>query len=118
MKILSIIGLIITVILFSQCAASRQSQYNIPSDVPPEVRSVLIERAEKGKILYKKYCSGCHGIFSQGKDGVPNFTARQIDNYHSAALLKIDPRNHAVAQKMSNQQIDYVITFLRIRKPS
>ena len=84
--------------------------------MPRENKTLLIARAEKGKALYKIYCSGCHGIFSKGKDGVPNFTKKQIDNYHVTALIGMDPTNHAVAKKMSSEQIDYVITFLRLRK--
>lgn len=76
----------------------------------------MIEKAEKGKILYRLHCSECHGIFTKGKDSIPNFTRIQIDNYHSTALIGIDARNHAVAKKMSSEQVDQVITFLRIRK--
>lgn len=98
------------------CGASRKTEYDIPSHVPPENKKLLIERAEKGKALYKIHCSGCHGIFSKGKDGVPNFTKTQIDNYHTTALIGLDPKNHAVAKKMSSEQIDYIVTFLRLRK--
>jgi mono/diheme cytochrome c family protein len=112
-----ITGILITV-LMAQCAAQKKTEYDIPSHVPPEVKVKLIERAEKGKILYKQHCSGCHGIFTKGKDGIPNFTQTQIDNYHATAIIGLDPKNHAVAQKMSSEQIDYVITFLRIRKVS
>lgn len=84
--------------------------------MPPENKKLLIERAEKGKVLFKIHCSGCHGIFTKGKDGVPNFTKIQIDNYHATALIGLDPNNHTVAKKMSSQQIDYIITFLRLRK--
>jgi mono/diheme cytochrome c family protein len=94
----------------------KKTAYDIPSHVPPENKAILIARAEKGKILYKEHCSGCHGIFTKGKDGVPNFTKVQIDNYQSTALIGLDPNNHAVAKRMSTEQIDYVITFLRLRK--
>jgi mono/diheme cytochrome c family protein len=100
----------------SKCGSPKQTQYDIPSHVPPENRALLIARAEKGKELYKIHCSGCHGIFTKGKDGVPNFTKTQIDNYHTTALIGLDPKNHAVAKKMSSEQIDYIVTFLRLRK--
>jgi len=114
MKIL--IFLITSAVLF-QCSSQNKTTYDIPGHVTPDNKVLLIERAEKGKVLYKMYCSGCHGIFTKGKDGIPNFTKIQVDNYHSAALLGIDPVNHAVAKKMTPEQIDYVITFLRLRKP-
>lgn len=111
----TILALIVCAFLFN-CTSQKKTEYDIPSHVPAENRKLLIERAEKGKVLYKLYCSGCHGIFSKGKDGIPNFTKTQIDNYHTAALIGLDPNNHAVAKKMSSQQIDYIITFLRLRK--
>ena len=104
------------VVVISQCASQKKTEYDIPSHVPEENRKILIDRAEKGKVLYKTYCSGCHGIFTKGKDSIPNFTKTQIDNYHATALIGLDQTNHAVAKKMSSEQIDYVITFLRLRK--
>ena len=110
------ISLIIFCFVLSQCCSQKKTQYDIPSHVPPENKALLIARAEKGKALYKIYCSGCHGIFAKGKDGIPNFTKVQIDNYHATALIGLDQMNHAVAKKMSSDQIDYVVTFLRLRK--
>ena len=76
-----------------------------------ETRSVYMERLEKGKVLFKLNCSGCHGIFTKGKDSVPNFTKDQISNYRAAVLMANDKKNHAVAAKMSPQQLDYIIFF-------
>jgi len=98
------------------CSNQKRTQYEIADHVTKENKELLIERAEKGKVLYKIHCAGCHGIFTKGKDSIPNFTKIQIDNYQAAALIGLDPKNHAVAQKMSSQQVDYVVTFLRLRK--
>jgi cytochrome c553 len=110
------ISIIVFCVVLSKCASQRKTQYDIPSHVPPENKALLIARAEKGKLLYKMYCGDCHGIFTKGKDGIPNFTKTQIDNYHATALIGLDQNNHAIAKKMSTEQIDYVITFLRLRK--
>jgi mono/diheme cytochrome c family protein len=107
---------LLILVFFQQCFTSKKARYDIPSHVTPTNRELLIEKAEKGRVLYKLHCSGCHGIFTKGKDSIPNFTKIQIDNYRVTALIGIDAKNHAVAQKMSSQQIDEVITFLRIRK--
>lgn len=115
-KLLIITALIVCPFLFQQCIAEKKTAYDIPSHVTKENRVLLTEKAEKGKVLYKLHCSGCHGIFTKGKDGVPNFTKIQIDNYHTTALIGMDPKNHAVARKMSSEQIDQVVTFLRLRK--
>ena len=103
--------------VFQQCGTQKNmTEYEIPDHVTKENRELFIQKCEKGKVLYKIHCGGCHGIFTKGKDGIPNFTKTQIDSYHAAALIGIDPRNHAVAKKMSSDQIDQVITFLRLRK--
>ena len=114
--ILTIFVLIASTVLFHRCVSQKKTEYEIPGHVTKENRELFLEKCEKGRILYKIHCSGCHGIFTKGKDGVPNFTKIQIDSYHAAALIGIDPRNHAVAKKMSSDQIDQVITFLRLRK--
>ena len=116
MKIFYTILTLVTVVLLICCNSAKKVEYDIPSHVTKENRELLLEKCEKGKVLYKLHCSGCHGIFTKGKDGVPNFTSLQIDSYHTTALIGMDPRNHAVAKKMSNEQIDQVVTFLRLRK--
>jgi hypothetical protein len=97
-----------------QCSAPKKVEYNIPPDVSEPNRSLLIARFEKGEILFKINCTGCHGIYTKGKDGVPNFTNQQIDNYTAMALA--DPQNHTVIKKISSEQLDYILTFLRLRK--
>lgn len=113
---LTILTLLCSTAFFYRCTNEKKVKYDIPSHVTKTNRELLIEKAEKGKILYKIHCSGCHGIFAKGKDSIPDFTRIQIDNYHAAALLGIDAKNHAVARKMSAEQVDQVMTFLRLRK--
>lgn len=60
-------------------------------------------------------CSGCHGIFKKGQDSIPDFTESQIDNYN-AMFIKGDPKNHSVAKKLSQDQLNYILTFLRLRR--
>ena len=113
---ITIVSLALCCLLFTQCVTQKKTQYDIPVHVTKLNRQLLTEKCEKGKVLYKLHCSGCHGIFGKGKEGVPNFTKIQIDNYHVTALIGLDPTNHAVAKKMSPEQIDQVVTFLRLRK--
>ncbi|HEY6978187.1 MAG TPA: hypothetical protein VH396_17925 [Chitinophagaceae bacterium] len=108
------IFLIAICILATQCSTQKKVEYNIPPDVGEPNRSLLVQRFEKGKILYKIHCSDCHGIYTKGKDSVPNFTKQQIDNYTAIALA--DPVNHTVIKKISSEQLDYILTFLRLKK--
>jgi hypothetical protein len=98
-----------------QCATQKKVQYQFPEAMSTLNHDSLITLCEKGKILYKEHCTGCHGIFSKGKDGVPNFTTAQIDMYKAKASLR-DPTNHAVLQNMPFDQIDAIQLFLMYRK--
>jgi len=97
------------------CTSQKTTEYDIPSHYTEQARENAIDWFEKGKILYKVDCAGCHGIYKKGKDSVPNFTKTQIDNYN-AMYIKGDPKNHSVAAKLSPEQLYYILTFLRLRR--
>ncbi len=107
-------AILFTVVLFAQCASHPKVTYSIPANYPEARRQQIITAFEKGKELYKANCSECHGIFTKGKDKVPDFSTVQIDNY-SARFMGGDPKNHAVARKMSAEQLNQVLTFLRYK---
>jgi len=107
--------IILLSILFPQCAKHNKVTCNIPPNFPEERKAQLIDIFNKGKKLYKANCSECHGIFTQGKDQVPNFTNTQLDNY-SARFLRRDPKNHAVVMQMSPEQMNEILTFLKFKK--
>ena len=107
---------IFSCLLFFQIACSKKIKYNIPPNYPEGKRNELRAILDKGKILYKTNCSDCHGIFTKGKDNIPNFTNTQIDNY-SARFLRRDPKNHAVLRNMSPEQMEDVLLFLRYKRP-
>ncbi len=115
MKATYLLFLLLTVLLLAQCASGPKVTYNIPAEIPAARREQLIGLFYKGQVLYKANCSQCHGIFAKGKDSIPNFTAIQIDNY-GAKFMNGDPLNHAVARKMSQEQLNEVLTFLRLKK--
>ncbi len=101
--------------LLLQCATGNRISYNIPENYPETRRVQLKEMCDKGRELYKLHCSQCHGIFTKGKDQVPNFTNTQIDNY-SVKFLRRDPQNHAVAMHMNPEQLNQVLTFLTYKR--
>jgi hypothetical protein len=97
----------------SRCNTHKKVEYNIASHVAPENRALFIERAEKGRILFREHCSGCHGVFARGKDGVPDFTHRQIENYKARDIAQRG--SHTTTRQLSGQQLDYILDFLRLR---
>jgi mono/diheme cytochrome c family protein len=106
---------IFSLLVLLQCACSHKVAYNIPTNYPEDKRKELMVILDKGKKLYKENCSECHGIFTKGKDKVPNFSSTQIDSY-SARFLRRDPKNHAVVRNMSPEQMNDILAFLRYKK--
>ncbi len=111
-----------SLLLFAVCSllvvacTTRKVEYAFPEDAKslpgyPE----LMEHLEKGKKLYKAYCTNCHGVFTKGKSDIPNFSRIQLDNYN-ANFMKKDPKNHAVAKKLSQDQLNDIILFLTFIK--
>jgi mono/diheme cytochrome c family protein len=103
-----------TAFFLLMCSSQRKVEYEIPEHFSPEARKTTIDWFNKGKPLYKIHCADCHGIFTGGKENVPNFTDSQIHLYSIQALN--DPNNHGVMKKLSTDQFNYIITYLRFRK--
>lgn len=102
-------------VMLIQCAVEKKTTYDIPHELPPAMKDELIVNLEKGRILFKTYCSDCHGIFTKGKDGVPNFTEKEIVNYMTAYQAS-DEKNHAVIKQLLPEELSMILTFLRLRK--
>lgn len=103
------------ILLAAGCARAPVVTYDVPDSYPEARRQQLLDMCKKGEILYRENCSACHGIFGKAKDSIPDFSTVQIDNY-GARFLARDPKIHAVARKMSQEQLDQVLVFLRHRK--
>ena len=89
--------------------------YIVPDTIIGESRIAMVKLLEEGQILYKINCSPCHGIFTKGKDSIPNFSKTQIEAYKASVLLD-DPKNHAVAQKIRPEDLEKIFEFLTYRK--
>ena len=117
MKFRYLIFLSVAVFSLTRCTHEKKIAYNIPANYPESKKPELLALLEKGRKLYKANCSQCHGIFTKGEDGVPNFTDIQIDNY-SAGFMRRSSKNHAVALQMSPEQLNEILNFLRYHKTS
>jgi cytochrome c553 len=109
-----ILGLICMVTI-AQCTVEKKMSYTVPSYFQGERKTQFLENLEKGRLLYKQNCSNCHGIFTKGKEGVPNFTNSEIKNYMTAYQSN-DERNHAVIKKLLPEEMSMILTFLQYRK--
>lgn len=98
-----------------KCSESKKTTYDIPQYMPEVRKAELLVNLEKGRILFKNNCSGCHGIFTKGKDSVPNFSEKEIVNYMTAYQTN-DQKNHAVMKKLLPEEMSMIMTFLKMRK--
>ena len=110
------------IILFSaflllrlQTTAQPKVEYVPPVNLTGDALAEVIAHIEKGKILFKKKCSRCHGVFTDGKEGIPNFSKMELANYN-IKFIQEDPLNHAFTQKMTDEEFTDVIFFLQLYK--
>jgi mono/diheme cytochrome c family protein len=82
-----------------------------PQDMSDKRKAEYTIRFNDGLDLYKSNCSACHGLFHKGKLNVPNFSKQQLDAYN-AKLNMNDTTNHAVAKKLSENELNNVLLFL------
>jgi len=110
-KFLSTLG---TMLLagFIYCQAQDAGEYTPPVNLTGAAREEVIAHIEKGKILYKKKCARCHGIFTKGKESIPNFSQQELKTYN-IKFIQEDPENHAFTQKMTDEELTDVIYFLK-----
>ena len=76
---------------------------------------ILLANMDKGSILFKRNCGGCHGIFTNGKKNIPNFTDKQIESYQMMFKLR-DPKNHAFSKKLLPEEMEQIAVFLKFVK--
>lgn len=114
-KIIILSILTVTTVFLLQCSASKKIEYNIPAYFKGERKTELLENLKKGSILYKNNCSECHGIYGKGREGMPNFTNNEIQNYLTAYQTN-DTQNHAVLKKLLPEELSMIINFLQMRK--
>jgi hypothetical protein len=99
----------------SKCTPQKKPAYVVPPEYTGKTKDNLVKMLEHGQKLYRIHCSHCHGIFTKGKDSIPNFSKTQIEAYKSSALFD-DSKNHTVVQKIRPEDLDMILQFLSFRK--
>jgi len=115
MQKIYIILCIVTLILLAQCAPQAKMEYDIPQNMTEQQKNDLRIQLDRAVQMYKTSCSKCHGIFTKGKDKIPNFSTQQITNYKSRREMR-DSGNHAFAMNMPPEDLDAILYLLMIRK--
>lgn len=95
--------------------AKKGSEYFLPADMHPNTRNSFIVYLDKGKNLYREFCSECHGIHSAGKDSIPNFSNAQLDMYQAKLSMQSSP-SHGMVETLTYEEVESILNFLRFRK--
>jgi len=115
MKKLGLFTVVLSCCLLAIKCTSKKVLYTVPETITGDSRLAMEERLQEGQALFKIYCSRCHGIFSKGKDSIPNFSKTEIESYKASVILD-DQKNHAVTQKVRPQDLEKIFEFLLYRK--
>ncbi len=114
MKIKYLLISLFLIVAVIQCSVQQKTTYDIPKYLSAERKDEFLSNLEKGRILFKTNCSSCHGIFTKGKDSIPNFSEKEIVNYMTAYQTN-DTKNHAVIKKLLPEELSMIMTFLKYR---
>ena len=98
------------------CIVACSTQQKVVMQDQPEgltdaQKKIVLDNRELGIKMYKQNCAKCHGIFGKGKDSIPNFSKEQMDGYQKDFMLG-DPKNHAVAAKLTEVELDAILSFI------
>jgi len=115
MKKIYFITIILVAIQVAQCTVKNKVEYNLAPGIPDQNKEHVMKLLDRGASLYKSNCSKCHGIFSKGKDTIPNFTHQQVESYKARFNLS-HPKSHEFTDKMLSEDLDAIFYFLNNRK--
>ena len=115
MKKLSLLTSLLVICLLIVNCTHKKALFTVPETITGDSKLAMETRLREGQSLFKIYCSRCHGIFSKGKDSIPNFSQTEIEAYKASIILD-DQKNHAVAQKIRPQDVEKIFEFLLYRK--
>lgn len=104
----------IGIALFYLSCSSAKFAYDYPPNLDPKDKLEYESFIKRGRILYNKNCSECHGKSYKSIDGQDQFTENQIRNY--AVNLKIRNETHKFTTVMAKDDVDAICVYLRYRK--
>jgi len=114
-KILFMKKIMIGFIVIGCVIACNTQQKVVMQDLPDGLtetqKKIVLDNRELGIKMYKQNCAKCHGVFGKGKDSIPNFSKEQMDGYQKDFMMG-DPKNHAVAAKLTDVELDAILRFL------
>ena len=113
MKLLAV--LILYLLISPAGCKDKNIQPNFPVRLSPSQKAEISKKWDKGKLLFKANCAKCHGVFTKGKDSIPNFSKVKMDLYATRFLAR-DPKNHAVMAQLYQEDFNTILVFLTYLK--
>jgi mono/diheme cytochrome c family protein len=106
---------ILTAVILAGCTAQKQTLYELPSEMKPEVKTEYQKRSDEGYTLYRQNCAGCHTKTEGGRTIIPDFRAEQLRGYElREANAKHESR--LGEDKLTTDELGKIMTFLTYKK--
>ena len=101
-----------------QCASKKEMPvaYNLPENLGEQEKVYVLADLETGRMLYKEYCSRCHGIFSAAKPPAPDFSKVEVKTNMERALRRAvtrDPIGHRIIRRMMPDEVNQTLGFIQ-----
>jgi hypothetical protein len=104
-------------LFFAACIARKQTAYELPAAMLPEIKKSYAEQCEKGERLYALSCGGCHNISSGRKKIIPDFQQEDLKGY-ALRISNARHENNMPDSLVSEEDLATIMTFLNYKKKS
>lgn len=99
------------------CAGGKEVPHTYPTSAHTDLRGDFTAQFQRGEVLYRTSCGGCHNKRINGREIIPDFSIPQLLDYEMRTQYPSHgERLHE--SKVSKEELDDIQVFLQYRKPS
>lgn len=109
------ITLFIFALLITCTSRRKEALYVLPNEMLPHVKTHYAQQCEKGYMLWKKNCAGCHTRIEKRKEIIPDFKQEQLTGY----TLRVQNKRHEtnlLDSVVTEEDLATIMTFLTYKK--
>ena len=112
-----ILFLTLSTLVLMRCGGSKEVPHTYPATTSTDLRGDFVAQFQRGEILYRTNCGGCHNKWVNGHLIIPDFSIPQLLDYEMRTQYPSHgERLHE--SKVSKEELDDIQVFLQYRKPS
>jgi mono/diheme cytochrome c family protein len=100
----------------SEAGAQNKMDFDYPDDIVDSAKKAFVKQFNQGQVIYKITCAKCHTITENKKQFIPDFSLPQLMDYE---MRFYEGHSDQLGDnKITDQEMQYVILFLRYKKKS